>query len=161
MTLAHRMAVMDRGRIAQLGEPRAVYEHPASRFVAGFIGTANLFEGTVVAVEGGLVRLRSDAAGGDVTVRHAGAIAPGAAACLAVRPEKLRLGDAGCDNSFAATIEEVAFRGEATLCRARLASGQALTLSLPNRARAGGDAPQAGEAVRIGFAAGDAVLLTS
>ncbi|MCC6471298.1 MAG: ABC transporter ATP-binding protein [Alphaproteobacteria bacterium] len=161
MTLAQRMAVMDRGRVAQVGAPRDVYEHPASRFVAGFIGTANLFEGTVAGQDNGLVRVQSPAAGCAVAVRHAGTLSAGTAACVAVRPEKLRLGDAGCDNGFAATVEEVAFRGEATLCRARLATGHALTLSLPNRARAGGDAPRAGAAVRIGFAADDAVLLTS
>jgi putrescine transport system ATP-binding protein len=160
MTLAQRMAVMDHGRIVQVGAPRAVYEHPASRFVAGFIGTANFFEGRVAGVGGGLVRLSVPSCGGEICVRHEGAIAPGAEACVAVRPEKLRLSAGEGANVLCATVDEVAFRGEATLCRARLPSGHAVTISLPNRARDGDGAPVAGAAVRIAFAPGDGVLLT-
>ena len=58
MVMAHRIAVMRAGRIEQLGAPRAIYEVPASRFVAGFIGEVNLFEGVVARVEGGLAFVR-------------------------------------------------------------------------------------------------------
>lgn len=158
MTLAQRMAVMDHGRVTQVGAPREVYEHPASRFVAGFIGTANLFEGRVASAADGIVRLGTPSAGADLEVCHQGPVGVGTDACIAVRPEKLRLN--GGANALAAVVDEVAFRGEATLCRAHLASGQAVTISLPNRARAGGDVPAPGTSVRIGFAPGDAVLLT-
>lgn len=160
MTLAQRMAVMDRGRVVQVGAPRAVYEHPASRFVAGFIGTANLFDGRIVSAGQGIVRLEAPRCGATLSVLHDGSAEVGAEASVAVRPEKLRLGAVEGDNTLAATVEEVAFRGEATLCRARLASGLALTVSLPNRARQGGDAPLPGATVWLGFAPADAVLLT-
>jgi putrescine transport system ATP-binding protein len=154
MTLAHRLAVMDRGRVVQTGAPREVYEHPASRFVAQFIGTANLFEGTVAESAAGVVRVRAPE--GELAV--AGAAAEGAAVAVAVRPEKLRLGN-GAANVLKAAVEDLAFRGEATTCRLRLRSGAALTLTLPNRERSAAALPAPGVETEVSFAAEDAVLL--
>jgi len=160
MTLAHRLAVIDRGRVVQVGAPREVYEHPATRFVATFIGTANLFDGVVTECEGGVMRVRSDTARSELCVRHDGAIAQGAAVSVAVRPEKLTLGNE-LGNTLTGQVEELAFRGDATLCRVRLESGLPVTLSLPNRARAGAGLPRSGDTTKLGFTASDAVLLTS
>ncbi len=55
MALATRIAVMDRGQVVQVGTPAEIYEFPRSRFVADFVGTTNLFEGTVSACEPGLI----------------------------------------------------------------------------------------------------------
>ncbi|MGQ0675015.1 MAG: ABC transporter ATP-binding protein [Rhodospirillales bacterium] len=158
MTLARRLAVMDRGRVVQVGTPREVYEHPVSRFVAGFIGTANLFEGTVIGSSDKLVHVRCPQ--GEVSVRHAPAPSQGASVAVAVRPEKLRLGN-GAANILSARIEDLAFRGEATTCRLLLDSGQALTMTLPNVERASQSLPRAGDRVQVGFTAEDAVLLAS
>ncbi|MCK6453636.1 MAG: ABC transporter ATP-binding protein [Alphaproteobacteria bacterium] len=160
MTLAHRLAVMDRGRVVQVGPPREVYEHPATRFVATFIGTANLLDGRVTDAAGGVMRVESAAAAAELSVLHDGAVPPGAAVSVAVRPEKLRLGN-GMENTLTGEVEELAFRGDATLCRVRLSSGVPVTLSLPNRERTGAFLPRPGERTRLGFAAADAVLLTS
>ena len=156
MTLAHRLAVMDRGRIVQTGTPREVYERPASRFVAGFLGTANLFEGTVAGAGpgGGFVRVRC--AEGDLSV--VGQAAAGTAVAVAVRPEKLRLGG-GAANALKVRIEDLAFRGEATTCRLLLPTGGKLTLTLPNRERSAAALPAPGAETEVSFAAGDAVLL--
>ncbi len=158
MTLAHRLAVMDRGEVAQVGAPREVYEHPASRFVAGFIGTANMFEGIVIGSSDKLVRVRCPQ--GDLSVRHDRPPPEGATAAVAVRPEKLRLGNGGA-NVLIARIEDLAFRGEATSCRLSLESGMALTLTLPNSERVSLSLPRAGEQTQVSFAAEDAVLLLS
>jgi putrescine transport system ATP-binding protein len=160
MTLAHRLAVMDHGRVVQVGAPREVYEHPATRFVATFIGTANLFDGVVTQSANGVLRVRSEAAKGELSVRHDGAVAAGASVAVAVRPEKLNLGN-GLDNTLTGQVEELAFRGDATLCRVRLESGQPVTLSLPNRERTGAGLPRSGDVTKLGFTAADAVLLTS
>src|ERR1700719_4541454 len=86
--LASRIAVMNHGRLVQIGPPAEIYERPASRFVAGFVGAVNLFEGTLVAGFNAL----------GLAIADAEAPAPlpldlpaGSALALAVRPEKLRL----------------------------------------------------------------------
>lgn len=86
LVMADRVALMQDGRIEQLGPPRALYEHPQSRFVAGFIGTTNLFEGTAEA--GGL---RLEGHGVLQCTVSADAPADGAAAVIAVRPERIVL----------------------------------------------------------------------
>ena len=160
MTLAHRLAVMDRGRVVQVGAPRAVYERPASRFVAGFIGATNMFEGEVSGWAGGVARLSCAAAGVEIAVRHASAPGAGVKAAVAVRPEKLRFG-AGGANVLNARVEDTVFRGEATSCRLTLETGMALTLALPNGERAASNPPRPGDRIEVSFAAEDAVLLLS
>ena len=185
MTLASRMAVMEKGRVAQIGPPRAVYDRPTSRFVAGFLGTTNFLDGTVTGAEGDLVTLRCEAFGGLVRGRFsapdsaapaaAPATAPvaapftapavaqggslltaGHAACLLLRAERLTLAP-GSGGGAPATVVETAFRGDATLVRLRTRGGLDLTLSHPS----GGPPPPApGQAVQVGFAAEDAVVLT-
>src|SRR5262245_41112600 len=89
MTVAHRIAVMDHGTLAQVAPPRELYEQPNSRWVAGFIGDVNLLEGTVVRVDGGGLAITGER--GRYRVAPAGDAAPGQKVCVALRPEKLRL----------------------------------------------------------------------
>jgi putrescine transport system ATP-binding protein len=105
------------------------------------------------------MRVRSDVAKGEIVVRHEGGIAAGTQVAVAVRPEKLALGN-GLDNTLSGRVEELAFRGDATLCRVRLDSGLPVTLSLPNRERTGAGLPRSGETTKFSFTASDAVLLT-
>jgi spermidine/putrescine transport system ATP-binding protein len=107
MTMADAIAVMNRGRIEQLGPPSELYERPATAFVAGFLGVSNLLLGTVTAPN----RVRLDtgdelaADPGDRTGRIA----------VGIRPEKLRLGPASNgDNSLSGTVKETAYVGVAT-----------------------------------------------
>jgi spermidine/putrescine transport system ATP-binding protein len=107
MTMADAIAVMNRGRIEQLGPPSELYERPATAFVAGFLGVSNLLLGTVTAPN----RVRLDtgdelaADPGDRTGRVA----------VGIRPEKLRLGPASNgDNSLSGTVKETAYVGVAT-----------------------------------------------
>ena len=85
LTMSDRIAVMHRGRVEQLGTPEALYERPASRFVADFIGTTNLLHGTVDAIEtgGAIVRLDS----GDRCASPARGRAVGQEVDLSLRPE--------------------------------------------------------------------------
>ncbi len=92
LVMADRIAVLERGRLRQVGTPHEVYEYPASRFVAQFIGVMNFFDGVATA-DG--VRLGD---GTEFAAPPVAAIPPGAPATLAVRPERLTLATAASDN---------------------------------------------------------------
>src|SRR5688500_10204432 len=92
MTLATRIAVMDKGVIRQIGTPTEIYEYPNSRFVAGFIGSINQFEGRVASAADGHVTV--DCAGLDppIEVAHdANGLSQGDKVAVAVRPEKIQI----------------------------------------------------------------------
>jgi putative spermidine/putrescine transport system ATP-binding protein len=93
LTMSDRIAVMDGGRVLQVGTPRDVYEEPESRFVAGFVGVSNLLELPVERADGKVVALRL---GPDdsVSAEHDGGAAQGATAIVTIRPERIALDDA-------------------------------------------------------------------
>jgi spermidine/putrescine transport system ATP-binding protein len=141
MTMADQIAVMNQGRIEQLGTPAELYERPRSAFVAGFLGTSNLLEGTVV--NGGVVRL---AGGSEVRADvdgRSGRVAVG------VRPEKVRLGE-GLPNALAGRVRETAYVGVATEIVVSTEAGD-VTVFRQN-AEAGGTSPAAGETVTVSWA---------
>ena len=106
MTMADAIAVMNRGRIEQLGPPQELYERPATAFVAGFLGISNLLAGTVEGPDA--VRLES---GEVVRARVAGRTGQVAAG---VRPEKIAIGPRGGENVLHGTVVETAYLGVAT-----------------------------------------------
>jgi spermidine/putrescine transport system ATP-binding protein len=107
MTMADVIAVMNRGRIEQLGPPDELYERPRTSFVARFLGASNLLNGTVE--DWDTVRLRSGA-----VVRVADELPQrGAAVAVGIRPEKLRLGEDGA-NRLSGTVKELSYVGVAT-----------------------------------------------
>jgi len=89
MALSTRIAVMDRGRIVQVGTPNEIYEYPRTRFIADFIGTINMFAGTVAASDDTRTQVQCPELNGAITGFHAGSIATGATVHCAVRPEKI------------------------------------------------------------------------
>jgi putrescine transport system ATP-binding protein len=91
MALSTRIAVMNRGQVIQVGTPSEIYEFPQSRFVADFIGTTNLFEGTVRTSDAGHLVVRSPEAGCDLVVDEIGRFSSGQRVWVALRPEKIRL----------------------------------------------------------------------
>lgn len=135
MSLAGRIGVMDEGYIAQVGEPREIYEYPNSRYVAGFVGSVNMFEGQVVEDETDHVRIRSAEAGTDIYVGHGVACAPDQTLWFALRPEKIRLqrqkpeGDA---NFTKGMVRDVIYLGDMSTYRIALASGKLLLVTIPN-----------------------------
>jgi spermidine/putrescine transport system ATP-binding protein len=91
LTMSDRIAVMDGGRVLQIGSPRDVYEEPESRFVAGFVGVSNLLELPVESAAGGVVRLRLGEHD-EVSADHAGAAPPAdASAIVTIRPERIEI----------------------------------------------------------------------
>src|SRR5216684_2072203 len=109
--LASRIAVMNHGRLVQIGTPAEIYERPASRFVADFVGAVNLFEGTLVAGFNALGLAIHDAESPAPLPRPRD-LPAGSAAALAVRPEKLRLSrDRPAGFALAATVVSIGYQG--------------------------------------------------
>ena len=90
MTMSDRIAVMDQGRILQIGTPAEVYEAPVTRFVADFVGNVNLFEGTVENAAGGFVEIAGKD-GFPLRVAGEAEIERDAPVWFAIRPEKLKV----------------------------------------------------------------------
>jgi putative spermidine/putrescine transport system ATP-binding protein len=124
--LSDRIVVLERGRIAQMGAPDALYHRPVSRFVATFLGDCNLLPARVASLEDAAVTLA--VAGGAVRIaRPAGeAPLPGAALTLACRPERLQPAPAGTPHAIPAEVEDVIFLGAASKLLLRV-DGQVLS----------------------------------
>jgi putrescine transport system ATP-binding protein len=128
MTMSSRVAVMDAGRIVQVSTPAALYEYPATRFVAEFIGAVNLFEGRIAAQDeaAGLVRVQCETLGGEIVARHADPIPVGTAVSVAVRPEKIDVLEqrpAQADNVAVGRVSEIAYLGDVSIYQIRTAHG--------------------------------------
>ena len=134
LTMSDRIAVMSRGRVEQLGTPEELYERPATRFVADFIGTTNLLTGSVIAVDsqGALVRL---ATGEQCLVASDGDLAVGRAVELSVRPESVELratnGASPGLAPIAGHVEQVAYLGSNVQYQVRSSGGLAITAVAP------------------------------
>jgi len=155
LSMAQRLAVMSVGRIEQVGEPRSVYRRPANRFVAEFIGEANLIEGILERAEGASGQVRT-ALGVLTATLGAGAPPPGGAAICMVRPECLAFGQ-GRENSFEAEVRSSVYLGEQEQF-VLSAGGMELLAVSPNP---GDTAPAVGRRVRVHFDPRDAVILPS
>lgn len=110
LTMSDRIAVMNEGTFEQVGPPEEVYDEPETRFVADFLGTANIFDGTVAAVEDGVATVDCE----DVSIRtiSENGVEPGANVSVVIRPERFALDSAG-----SRTTGENAFEGEITFKR--------------------------------------------
>ncbi len=137
MTLSSRMAVMDAGRFQQIGTPTEIYEFPESRFVADFIGTANIFEGRVT--EDGADHVRVETAFCDVFIDHGHSVQVGSKIWVALRPEKIRLEKsdeaANGANQSAAVIDDVGYLGETSIYKVKLPNGDIFDVTRPNQSR--------------------------
>jgi iron(III) transport system ATP-binding protein len=117
LALSHRIAVMNEGRIVQVGSPRDVYERPSNRFVADFVGTTNFVDAVVIAAAGeGRARVKTPL--GELTVHCAERLGQNAAVVISVRPEDVELFEEppernGEDNFCIGTVEAKAFLGDA------------------------------------------------
>jgi len=136
LTLSSRVAVFNQGRIEQVDTPRAIYEEPATEFVAGFVGTASVIAG--------------DAARAVL----------GADGSYSVRPERLRLvrdGDTGGDLRADGEVVEVQYHGDGTRVRVALDAGASVLVEVPNAGDT--DVPARGTRVTVGFSRADALAV--
>ncbi|NBT85705.1 MAG: polyamine ABC transporter ATP-binding protein [Alphaproteobacteria bacterium] len=138
MTMSTRMAVMEEGRIRQIGVPHDVYEFPSSRYVAEFIGTNNIIEGLVVEDEPDHVLIESQEAGCFVYATHAASMPIGTHVAIAIRPEKVMISTtppAGSRNCTKGVVREIAYLGDMSIYYVELESGKVIQSSLPNLLR--------------------------
>jgi putrescine transport system ATP-binding protein len=166
MTLGDRIGVMNNGRLEQVDRPRDIYEYPRNRFIAEFVGAANMFEGVVTEDEADHVLLRSGAAGGSLFIHHGMSCKLGQTIWIAVRPEKIRLSvekpdEPGLGGAMEGTIEDVAYMGGLTRFRVVLPSGQRVSATRANLDRHNGAAPTWEDRVWVWWPAEAGVALTS
>jgi spermidine/putrescine transport system ATP-binding protein len=141
MTMSDRIAVMNRGRYEQLGDPESLYERPTTRFVAGFLGISNLLPGAVQGTDG---RYASVKLADDTTVRAPSALVDGKVDVnLGVRPEKIRLREpAEVDptpaghNQLHGVIRDASYLGVSTQYQVEARGGGRLTVYEQNVERA-------------------------
>ena len=165
MTMADRIAVMDKGRLVQVARPRELYEEPATRFVAGFVGDINILEGQVAAGGEGGWQIASPLSPAPLLVRHPGqALAAGQAVAVAVRPEKMSLSrekpPSGTANVLEGEVWDIGYLGDWTVYRVRLDDGTTLRVSRANAARSVERPIDWEERVHLSFAPDAAVILT-
>lgn len=125
LVLSDRIAVMDRGRIQQLGSVDEIYDRPANAFVAGFIGESNLLPAKVNDMAGGKATAEVEAFRRTMVVQAAAGVEPGQTARLLLRPEHLLFNKT--DDGVPAEIVETVYLGELSQYSLALESGHVLT----------------------------------
>ena len=131
LALSHEIAVMHEGRIQQIGGPRDIYERPANRFVADFVGTTNFLEGTVLGPATGGVVVRTEI--GDIEVHTDDSFRPDDRVSLSVRPEDVGLQEARppAPNVWQGRVDQKVFLGEAVDFQVRVGERTLLSRQHP------------------------------
>ncbi len=161
MTLSSRLAVMDHGRVLQIGAPNEVYESPTSRHVAEFLGAANLLDAAVTGWASGIATLACDGFDGSFKATAPSPLSAGTRVAIAVRPEKIRLCGAAddADNKLHGQVKDVAYIGDVSTYNMWLAGARSLRVQTTNSKR-GGAMPASGEELWLSWDAADAVVIS-
>jgi len=163
MTMADRIAIMDKGEVMQIATPAEIYEAPASRFVADFVGSVNMLEGTVASRTGNSVVL-TGGSGAQISVENAGEAETGAKVAFAIRPEKIKVSSRRPDdtskNAMEGEIWDLAYLGDMTVYHIKLDDGQVVKASALNSARVAEDQLTWSDRAWISFAPDAGVVLT-
>jgi iron(III) transport system ATP-binding protein len=131
LALSHEIAVMSEGRIVQIGSPRDIYERPATKFVADFIGTTNFLDGVVIGADpAGAGRLRVRTPLGELKAQGSDSLGQGTPVSISVRPEDVHLSeeqppDTG-DNLLRGIVDQKVFLGEYLDFKVKLGSHELL-----------------------------------
>jgi putrescine transport system ATP-binding protein len=167
MTVAGRIGVMDGGRLEQVATPRELYEAPASRWIAEFVGDVNMFEGEVETHEAHRLAVSTRDAG-TIFVAEPRQPVTKTTICVAIRPEKVKLSRRGpaadadharAINRLEGVITDVGYLGGITSYKVKLDSGAMLRSSMANTARLDIDAYNVGQRVVAWFTPDDGVVL--
>jgi putrescine transport system ATP-binding protein len=164
MALADRIAVMEHGSIVQMGTPSQIYEQPANRYVAGFIGDVNLIEAKVTGRdERGLILL-SESAATPLRATADSSAAVGATVTIALRPEKIRItvrkpADAA-ENIVRGVVTGIAYLGDFSMYRVTLENGVVFLCARPNVTRVSDQPITWDDKVHLSWAPEAVVVLT-
>ncbi len=131
LTMSDRLAVMNAGRIRQIGTPREIYDHPAERFVADFIGDTNFLTADLLSADGGAISVRLTS-GREITLECDHPAAASRHLTLAVRPEQVRLTADGSASPLNGVLENIVYFGTDTHYHLRLQDGGSFTARLQN-----------------------------
>ncbi len=158
LSLSDRICVMRAGEIVQAGSPQELYDRPASRYVADFVGTSNFFDGKVSTAsgeQGGMTLGDGQTYSGTI----ASVVAPGQTACLSVRPEQIRLSRDEVPGALATTVQNRIFLGEHTEYVVRHERLGSITALAPRQAAAGLSALGKGDKVWVHWTSDAALIL--
>src|SRR5512134_3374786 len=160
LTMSDRIAVMNKGVALQIGKPQEIYERPASKYVADFIGETNFVDGTVKAQNGSTVEVELEGTG-VICVESSRSFTNGQQVSVAVRPEKLRLNTQLEDgNNLRGRVEDVIYIGTDTHYGVRFAGGQKVRVREQNILHGHHEIIQIGDEVTVSFAYASPRLLT-
>lgn len=153
--MSDRIAVMNDGRIEQCGPPTELYDEPANRFVADFIGESNFIDGKVITHDRDTTCVAVPGLG-EVRAQRKAGVETGSEAALTVRPEKIvtteESGIPGM-NVVSGTVSDVIFVGEMRRYLVTLPGGQELVLKAQNRS--GVQSFERGDPIRVAWSIGD------
>jgi putrescine transport system ATP-binding protein len=167
MTVAGRIGVMDSGRLEQVATPRELYEAPASRWIAEFVGEINMFEGQVESNEAHRLSISTRTAGTIVAAEPRQPVTK-TNVCVAIRPEKVKLSRRGpvsdavnahAINRLEGVVTDVSYLGGVTSYKVKLDSGAVLRSSMANTARLDIDAYSPSQRVVAWFTPDDCLVL--
>ena len=134
MTLSTRIAVMDRGRFIQTGTPTEIYEYPSDRFVADFIGSANILDGKVVSNLEGMIEVSTYL--GKFSFKSNSNISEGSDLFVGLRPEKISISKAASKTKdTTGYIDDIGYFGDYSLYKVRLDEGQIIDVTSQNQKR--------------------------
>jgi putrescine transport system ATP-binding protein len=163
MTMAGRIAIMNRGKFVQIGEPEEIYEHPNSRFSAEFIGSVNVFDCVLQERQEDALILQSPGLRHAIKVDSDASVVDGVPIQVALRPEKIMLCEEipedGC-NFAVGEVVHIAYLGDLSIYHVKLLSGQMLSAQLQNGHRFRKGMPTWGDEVRLCWEADSCVVLT-
>jgi putrescine transport system ATP-binding protein len=163
MTMADRIAVMEKGEVMQVATPTEIYEAPGSRFVANFVGNVNLFEGTVSSRDAAGARIASSN-GLTIHAENAGGAETGKNVWFAIRPEKIKVSSRKPAvegvNSVQGEIWDIAYLGDMTVYNVRLDDGRVVKTSALNSVRVMEDPLTWNDRAWISFQPDAGVVLT-
>ena len=139
MTLSTRIAVMDAGKFVQIGTPTEIYEFPETRFVANFIGSANMFVGRVTENGADHVIVHAKDQDADFYIDHGMSVKEDSEVWVAVRPEKITLSKTpaseGGNNQLKGTVHDIGYLGNISTYRVELSNGKIVDVTSPNQVR--------------------------
>ncbi|WP_417426693.1 ABC transporter ATP-binding protein [Hoeflea sp.] len=162
MTMADRIAVMDLGRIVQIGTPAETYEAPNSEFVASFIGDINLFRGEVTGANGSVIDIETTD-GMHIRSDSTVAMKPGQKVSFAIRPEKLRVSrtrpESGI-NAVSGEVWDIGYLGDMTVFHIKLKNEEIVKASVLNAVRTVEDPIGYDEEIWVCFNADGGVVLS-
>jgi len=162
LSMSDRIAVMEKGKILQVDDPKTLYEAPSSRAVASFIGTMNIFEGRIASVSGGTVIVETRALGKLAAPRRDGAaLTPGNSVLVALRPEGLSLSRTPpAEPSIPCRLISAAYFGDRSQMQVGVeGSTRSVAVAVPNGVAAAAEAPATGETLHLSWRSDAVVLL--